>query len=91
MPLTPRWDVIAEAPSRKSRAKNSAQLDDRSAVFGADPNVKRFDSSRVLCRACDKWVPILADDNATAIKTWKQHSESCQMQAVASPGASTSK
>ncbi len=73
------------------RAKSAHPVDDRSAAFSADPNVKRFDSSRVQCRSCEKWIPILTDDNAAAIKTWKQHRDTCQPQSASSPGASTSK
>ena len=73
------------------RAKNTHPVDDRSAAFSADPDVKRFDNSRVQCRSCEKWIPILTDDNAAAIKTWKQHRDTCQPQSASSPGASTSK
>ena len=88
-----RVHVHRRAKAAASTAPTAASVDsgDRTTVFSADPNVKRFDSSRVQCRACDKWIPILTDDDAAAIKAWRQHNESCQMQAVTSPGASTSK
>ncbi|RPD64078.1 hypothetical protein L227DRAFT_571646 [Lentinus tigrinus ALCF2SS1-6] len=86
------WDAHRKSCLAKRVAKNAhPPVDDRNAAFAADPNVKRFDSSRVQCRACEKWIPILTDDHATAIKTWKQHRESCQPQAITSPTTSTSK
>ncbi|KAI1790221.1 hypothetical protein LXA43DRAFT_1017043 [Ganoderma leucocontextum] len=85
------WDAHRKSCLAKRVAKNAHPVDDRSAAFSADPNVKRFDSSRVQCRSCEKWIPILTDDNAAAIKTWKQHRDTCQPQSASSPGASTSK
>lgn len=73
------------------RAKNPHPVDDRSAVFASDTNVKGFDKSRIQCRTCEKWIPIQTDDHHAAIKSWKVHSESCQSQVVASPSSSTSK
>ncbi|TFK78788.1 hypothetical protein K466DRAFT_606663 [Polyporus arcularius HHB13444] len=85
------WDAHRKSCLAKRVAKNAPPVDDRSAAFAADPNIKRFDQSRVQCRACEKWIPILTDDHATAIKTWKQHRESCQPHAITSPSTSTSK
>ncbi|KAH9940791.1 uncharacterized protein BXZ73DRAFT_75337 [Epithele typhae] len=85
------WDAHRKSCLAKRVAKSTVPMDERTAVFSADSLVKRFDKSRVQCRGCDQWIPILTDDTATAIKTWKQHRESCQTQVVTSPGASTSK
>ncbi|TBU24181.1 hypothetical protein BD311DRAFT_730013 [Dichomitus squalens] len=85
------WDAHRKSCLAKRVAKNAHPVDDRSAAFASDPNVKRFDSSRVQCRSCEKWIPILTDDNAAAIKAWKQHRDACQPQPASSPRASTSK
>ena len=73
------------------RSAKAHPVDDRSAAFASDPQVKRFDNSRVQCRTCEQWIPILTSDSRAAIKAWKQHRDSCQPQATASPTSSTSR
>ncbi|KAI0793704.1 hypothetical protein C8Q74DRAFT_1346610 [Fomes fomentarius] len=85
------WDAHRKSCLAKRAAKNPHPVDDRSAVFASDPNVKGLDKSRIQCRTCEKWIPIQTDDHHAATKSWKLHSESCQSQVVASPSSSTSK
>ncbi|KAI0675646.1 hypothetical protein C8Q78DRAFT_1005757 [Trametes maxima] len=85
------WDAHRKSCLAKRVAKTARPADDRNAVFASDPNVKRFDNERVLCRVCEKWIPILTDNNAAAVKMWMQHRSSCQPVSTPGPGASTSK
>ncbi|KZT69213.1 hypothetical protein DAEQUDRAFT_765543 [Daedalea quercina L-15889] len=52
--------------------------DDRGAIFAADPNVRKFDSERVLCRNCEGWISIGVVDNQQASDIWQEHRASCQ-------------
>ncbi|KAI0630482.1 hypothetical protein C8Q77DRAFT_1219460 [Trametes polyzona] len=85
------WDAHRKSCLAKRVAKNARPVDDRNAMFGSDPNIKRFDSERVLCRGCEKWVPVAADNNTAAIKMWMQHRSACQPASAPTPGASTSR
>lgn len=71
--------------------KTARPVDDRNAMFTSDPNIKRFDSERVLCRICEKWVSIVSENNAAAVKMWMQHRSACQPASSPGPGSSTSK
>ncbi|KAI0332675.1 hypothetical protein GY45DRAFT_1335357 [Cubamyces sp. BRFM 1775] len=85
------WDAHRKSCLAKRVAKNAHPVDDRNAVLSSDPNVKRFDNERVLCRVCEKWISIATENNAAAIKMWMQHRSECQPLSNAGPGASTSK
>ncbi|KAI0358176.1 hypothetical protein OH77DRAFT_1421476 [Trametes cingulata] len=85
------WDAHRKSCLAKRVAKNAHPVDDRNAAFASDPNVKRFDSERVLCRVCENWIPVLAENNVAAIKIWMQHRSACQPVSTPGPGASSSK
>ncbi|KAL7280665.1 hypothetical protein ACG7TL_005604 [Trametes sanguinea] len=85
------WDAHRKSCLAKRVAKKAHPVNDRTAVFASDPNVKRFDNERVLCRVCEKWIPIETDSNEDAIKMWMHHRSECQPVTSPGPGASTSK
>ncbi|KAI0766129.1 hypothetical protein BD413DRAFT_571558 [Trametes elegans] len=85
------WDAHRKSCLAKRVAKNAHPVEDRNAVFSSDPHVKRFDSERVLCRVCENWIPIVSENNATAINMWMQHRTACQPESTPGPGTSTSK
>ncbi|KAI0741382.1 hypothetical protein C8Q80DRAFT_132696 [Daedaleopsis nitida] len=85
------WDAHRKSCLAKRVGKNAHPPNERSAAFTSDPTVKRYDNSRVQCRNCERWIPLLADDTATAVKTWKEHRESCPTPPAESPTSSTSK
>jgi len=62
--------------------------DDRGAIFAADPNVRKFDSERVLCRNCEGWVSIGVVDNEQASSIWAEHRGSCQRNVFYGQGSS---
>ncbi|TFY61116.1 hypothetical protein EVJ58_g4704 [Rhodofomes roseus] len=62
--------------------------DDRGAIFAADPNVRKFDSERVLCRNCEGWVAIGVVNNEQAAKLWAGHRASCQRNVFYGQGSS---
>lgn len=46
-------------------------------MFANDPYVRKFDAERVLCKMCETWVALGADDNAQAVRAWAKHKASC--------------
>ncbi|OJT02938.1 hypothetical protein TRAPUB_6477 [Trametes pubescens] len=85
------WDAHRKSCLAKRHTKSARPVDDRNAMFTSDPNIKRFDSERVLCRICEKWVSIVSENNAAAVKMWMQHRSACQPASAPPPGSSTSK
>ncbi|KAL1940721.1 hypothetical protein VTO73DRAFT_7762 [Trametes versicolor] len=85
------WDAHRKSCLAKRHTKTARPVDDRNAMFTSDPNIKRFDSERVLCRICEKWVSIVSENNAAAVKMWMQHRSACQPASSPGPGSSTSK
>lgn len=74
--------------SRRS-SKNSAVSDGRSGLFATDPQVRKYDAERVLCKICETWIPLSPTDDAHAIQTWLQHRTTC-LQSRPTPISTTS-
>ncbi|KAK0434739.1 hypothetical protein EV421DRAFT_1693281, partial [Armillaria borealis] len=47
-------------------------LETRNTVLSADPLVRKYDITRVLCRTCNRWISIL-----TSVDQWTQHRNAC--------------
>ncbi|KAJ7732359.1 hypothetical protein DFH07DRAFT_871080 [Mycena maculata] len=75
------WDAHRKsclAKKSNANAKNNVYaLGERNALFAKDPDVRKFDSERLLCGMCDKWLAMPPDDLG-AVQLWLQHRESCQ-------------
>ncbi|KAJ7107001.1 hypothetical protein C8R44DRAFT_834277 [Mycena epipterygia] len=72
------WDAHRKSClAKKSNAKNVYAQDERNAMFGKDPDVRKFDPERLLCAMCDKWVTTPPDDHL-ASQVWAQHRATCQ-------------
>ncbi|KAI0954778.1 hypothetical protein AcW1_006564 [Taiwanofungus camphoratus] len=72
------WDAHRKSCLAKRIAKNAYPAADRKAVFANDPNVRKFDAERVLCKTCETWIPLGSVDNSQAAKTWLEHRANCQ-------------
>ncbi|KAJ7027713.1 hypothetical protein C8F04DRAFT_1237980 [Mycena alexandri] len=66
------------AVAASSNAKNVYALEERNAMFTKDPDVRKFDSERILCGMCDKWLSTPTDDHLGAVQVWVQHRAACQ-------------
>ncbi|KAI0075320.1 hypothetical protein K474DRAFT_1709125 [Panus rudis PR-1116 ss-1] len=71
------WDAHRKSCLAKRNAKSGNPSDERSSVFAKDPYVRKFDTERVQCKNCEKWVSLGHSDNMTALQTWNQHRSSC--------------
>ncbi|KAJ7030284.1 hypothetical protein C8F04DRAFT_961759 [Mycena alexandri] len=81
------WDAHRKSClAKKSNAKNVYALEERNAMFTKDPDVRKFDSERILCGMCDKWLSTPTDDHLGAVQVWVQHRAACQ-KTPASPTA----
>ncbi|KAJ7734448.1 hypothetical protein B0H16DRAFT_1380722 [Mycena metata] len=73
------WDAHRKSClAKKSNAKNVYALEERNAMFTKDPDVRKFDSERILCGMCDKWLTTPTDDHLGAVQVWVQHRAACQ-------------
>ncbi|KAJ7183758.1 hypothetical protein C8R46DRAFT_984966 [Mycena filopes] len=73
------WDAHRKSClAKKSNAKNVYALEERNAMFTKDPDVRKFDSERILCGMCDKWLSTPTDDHLGAVQVWVQHRAACQ-------------
>ncbi|KAJ7817229.1 hypothetical protein B0H13DRAFT_1923065 [Mycena leptocephala] len=73
------WDAHRKSClAKKSNAKNVYALEERNAMFAKDPDVRKFDSERILCGMCDKWLSTPPDDHLSAVQVWMQHRATCQ-------------
>ncbi|KAJ6533806.1 hypothetical protein DFH09DRAFT_1092389 [Mycena vulgaris] len=73
------WDAHRKSClAKKTNAKNIYALDERNALFAKDPDVRKFDSERLLCGMCDKWLTTPPDDHLGAVQAWLQHRATCQ-------------
>ncbi|KAK0213862.1 hypothetical protein EDD85DRAFT_782909 [Armillaria nabsnona] len=50
--------------------KNGLEI--RNTMLSADPLVRKYDATRVLCRTCNQWISIL-----TSVDQWTQHQNAC--------------
>ncbi|KAH9951094.1 hypothetical protein B0H21DRAFT_855470 [Amylocystis lapponica] len=83
------WDAHRKSCLAKRIAKNSYPADDRTSLFSTDPNVRKFDAERVLCRICENWVQLGSDDHNRAVKIWMEHRAACQQTTLNEPILST--
>jgi len=58
--------------------KGGYTMDERNSMFSKDPDVRKYDAERVLCRMCDQWIGLPIDDHLQAVQKWVQHRASCQ-------------
>ncbi|KAJ7871011.1 hypothetical protein B0H13DRAFT_1895968 [Mycena leptocephala] len=79
------WDAHRKSClAKKSNAKNVYALEERNAMFAKDPDVRKFDSERILCGMCDKMrtdqcmAQHAPDDHLSAVQVWMQHRATCQ-------------
>ena len=52
-------------------------MDERSSAFLTDPQVREYEGRRVLCKICETWVAVDAEDDTKALQTWLQHRTDC--------------
>ncbi|EKM50533.1 uncharacterized protein PHACADRAFT_263868 [Phanerochaete carnosa HHB-10118-sp] len=71
------WDAHRKSCLTKKASKHPNPNGDRSGLFATDPQVRKFDSERVLCKICETWVALGTKDDAQAIQTWLQHRTTC--------------
>ena len=79
-------------------SKNVFALEERNSLFSKDPDVRKYDAERILCRLCDQWLGLPIDDHLQAVQKWLQHRAVCQKPStsneasppVAGPSASAS-
>ncbi|KAI0057394.1 hypothetical protein BV25DRAFT_1831234 [Artomyces pyxidatus] len=77
------WDAHRKSCLAKKGGKAPAN-EERSAAFLGDSDVKKFDSERVHCRICNRWVSVGSDGQS--VKAWTKHRAACQQ----TPGPSAS-
>lgn len=70
------WDAHRKSCLTKKASKNPPN-GDRNGLFASDPQVRKFDSERVLCKICENWVPLNTNDDTQAVQTWLQHRTTC--------------
>lgn len=67
-------------------------LDERNTLFAMDPDVRKFDSERVLCNNCHEWITISgADDVGDGIRKWRAHRASCRKTPAPATSSRTAK
>ncbi|KAI0311788.1 hypothetical protein OF83DRAFT_720877 [Amylostereum chailletii] len=69
------WDAHRKSCLSK-KGGSKAPTGPRDSALTSDPCVKKFDSDRVHCRYCSKWIPI--GSNAASVSTWTIHRDACQ-------------
>ncbi|KII89556.1 hypothetical protein PLICRDRAFT_124521 [Plicaturopsis crispa FD-325 SS-3] len=84
------WD--AHRKSCLARKLKMGALDERNTLFAMDPDVRKFDSERVLCNNCHEWITISgADDVGDGIRKWRAHRASCRKTPAPATSSRTAK
>lgn len=84
------WDAHRKSCLQK-KTKNSSVNEGRKGLFSSDPQVRKFDSERVLCKICETWIQLSPDDDKAAMQTWLHHRTAClQNRPTSSNGAPAS-
>ncbi|THH16389.1 hypothetical protein EW146_g4237 [Bondarzewia mesenterica] len=73
------WDAHRKSCLAKKGGKASTH-DEHRSPFSNDPDVKKFDSDRVHCRNCNKWIFVGSDDHS--VEVWQKHRSSCNQSAM---------
>lgn len=69
-----------------SSNKNVYALEERNSLFAKDPDIRKFDSERILCNICHRWLSISPDDHLHAVQNWLNHRSYCQRSEVGLTG-----
>ena len=63
---------------RNRTNQNVSALEERNTILSQDPHVRKFDSERILCDICDRWLHVHSSNHAEALRQWESHRTACQ-------------
>ncbi|KAI9440998.1 hypothetical protein H4582DRAFT_1513862 [Lactarius indigo] len=72
------WDA-----HRKSCLARKGPRDPPPRFVAADPDVRKYDGERVLCKACNSWISVGPEGQAA--QAWSQHRAQCRLASPAAP------
>lgn len=72
------WDA-----HRKSCLARKGPRDPPPRFVAADPDVRKYDGERVLCKACNSWISVGPEEQAA--QAWSQHRAQCRPASPAAP------
>ncbi|KAI9459734.1 hypothetical protein BJY52DRAFT_358082 [Lactarius psammicola] len=72
------WDA-----HRKSCLARKGARDPPPRFVAADPDIRKYDGERVLCKACNSWVSVGPEGQAA--QAWSQHRAQCRLASPAAP------
>lgn len=72
------WDA-----HRKSCLARKGAKDPAPPLVAADPDVRKHDGDRVLCKACNSWISVGPEGQAA--QAWSQHRAQCKQASPAAP------
>ncbi|KAH8993001.1 hypothetical protein EDB92DRAFT_521826 [Lactarius akahatsu] len=72
------WDA-----HRKSCLARKGPRDPPPRFVAADPDVRKYDGERVLCKACNSWISVGPEGQAA--QAWSQHRAQCRPASPAAP------
>src|SRR6266702_704446 len=69
--------------SRGSSLPTCSARDPPPRFVTADPDVRKYDGERVLCKACNSWISVGPEGQAA--QAWSQHRAQCRLASPAAP------
>ncbi|KAH9052305.1 hypothetical protein EDB87DRAFT_1724507, partial [Lactarius vividus] len=78
------WDAHRKSClARKGYVARRVYPDPPPRSMAADPDVRKFDGERVLCKVCNSWISVGPEGQAA--QAWSQHRAQCRLASPATP------
>ena len=77
-PHYPDLQTLYEKWKQNRTKQNVSALEERNAILSQDTDVREFDTERILCHICGRWLHIDSSNHTETPRQWTSHRTACQ-------------